>query len=140
MSAPRGEVAQQISPRLQYGPVDKLVHSFLAKEFTKDVPPRSEHLYKLSVAIAEIYSSKWARTGGEVEPFSGLLYPSLAVRGNADNICLLPEFVDTGLQFWSVDYVRVEQVMPDGNYLLVNLDHATAVTLDGSIEWLGPRK
>lgn len=80
-----------------------------------------------------------ANSKGEVTRFDGLLYPSLAMRGNSDNICLLPRFVDESFHFIAVDYVRVEEITPDGSYLLANIDHAAAAAPDGSIEWLGPR-
>ena len=134
-----GRVAQQMAPELSYGPVDKLVHSFLASEFSKDVPVGSEYLYKLSVAIAERLLVEMVNSKENVERFDGLLYPSLAMRGNSDNVCLLPRFVDDSLHFVAVDYVRVDKITADGSYLLANIDHATGVALDGSIEWLGPR-
>jgi hypothetical protein len=134
-----GRVAQQMAPELSYGPVDRLIHNFLATEFSKDVTLGSEHLYKLSVAIAERLLVEMVDSKSEVARFDGLLYPSLAMRGNSDNVCLLPRFVDEGLHFIGVDYVRVDEINLDGSYLLANIDHANTVAPDGSIDWLGSR-
>lgn len=52
------------SPHWQRAPIEgerranKLLHEFLASEFTRDVPTGSEHLYKLTVAIAEKLSGQ----------------------------------------------------------------------------------
>jgi hypothetical protein len=80
-------------------PSNKMLHKFLSSEFARDVPDGSEHLYKLSVAIAEKLSGQLSVLD-EVEGmppdrrFAGLQYPALAMRGDADNIVLFPDFVD----------------------------------------------
>jgi hypothetical protein len=132
------EGVSQFAPNIRYGPVDRLVHGFLAAEFSKDVAAGFEHQYKMTVAIAEIFLSNIATSSVKDEQFAGLLYPALAMHGNADNLCLVPEFVDHGLEFVEVDYVRVDQVIGD-DYLVATIDHALRAT-DGLLQWLGPRQ
>ena len=50
-----------------------LVNEYLSQEFTNIVPAGKEHLYKTSIAIAELFSS------GDL--FDGLLYPTISMKG-----------------------------------------------------------
>ncbi|MCK5272437.1 MAG: hypothetical protein KAJ52_07660 [Sedimentisphaerales bacterium] len=105
-----------------------LVQQFLADEFTKIVPSGQEHEYKLSVAIAEHHFGP--------DMFDGLLYPAIAVRGNADNLAIKPMAVDEKLVLKKVEYIQVTDDS-NGSYKITMLDFANSFTEDGRIEWKG---
>jgi hypothetical protein len=107
------------------------------------VPPESEHLYKLSIAIAEkLYlgplqmDSEAGEFDGEPR-FAGIVYPTIAMRANSDNIALIPEFVDRLLSLETVEWIRVDSKGTDLKYQITKLDFANSFGGDGQIEWKG---
>ena len=105
-----------------------LVQQFFADEFTKIVPLGQEYKYKLSVAIAEQHFQS--------DMFDALLYPAIAMKGNADNLAIKPQSVSEKLVLKKVEYI---QVTDDSNnsYKITMLDFANSFTEDGRIEWKG---
>jgi hypothetical protein len=104
------------------------IKEFFATEFAKVVPPGQEDLYKLSIAIAEMHFSS--------DMFGGLLYPSMAMRANADNLVLKPECVDQYLKLHKVEYIRVDETR-DYGFKVTLLDFADTFGPDGEIQWKG---
>ena len=104
------------------------IKQFFATEFAKIVPPGQEYLYKLSIAIAELHFSS--------DMFGGLLYPSMAMRANADNLALKPECVDKYLSLRKVEYIRVDETDASG-FKVTILDFADTFAEDGGIQWKG---
>lgn len=118
---------------------NKLVHEFLADEFTRSVQPGREHEYKISAAISRKLLGKITEISADLPQqvrFDGILYPALAVRGNADNVALLPDFVDRYLVLEWVEYVRVDTAQEE-EFRITVLDFANSFTPDGAIEWRG---
>lgn len=85
----------------------------LSLAFTKDVCEGQEYYYKLSVVINELLYEK----AGPIPKFPGgpkadcaaaTVYPSMQLRGDADNVVIWPEFVDSSLEIKSVRYILVE--------------------------------
>ncbi len=108
-----------------------LIDDFLAMEFTRIVPCGMEHLYKISVAIAEKLFLD--------DLFDGLLYPTIAMRGNADNLAIKSQYVDSKkLVFQNAEFIRIESKQ-DFNYQVNVLDFANSIKNDGTIEWKGRR-
>src|ERR1700730_13830104 len=68
---------------------NQAIYNFFAQCFTQKIPPEESHRYKLTVAIAN-----WLISGSE---FAGILYPTIRMSGNADNVALKPEVVDRAL-------------------------------------------
>lgn len=101
---------------------------FFATEFAKVVPLGQEFLYKVSIAIAELHFSN--------DMFGGLLYPSMAMRANADNLALKPECVDNHLSIRKVEYIRVDETDALG-FKVTILDFANSFKEDGGIQWKG---
>ncbi|MEI6423899.1 MAG: hypothetical protein WCP55_16915, partial [Lentisphaerota bacterium] len=94
---------------------NQIVTSFLAKEFTKIVPLGEEVCYKTSVAIAEkLTQDEIAFPNGKKIKFAGLLYPTIAMRANDDNLAVKPEFVDLHFKLDQVEYLRID-THPDAN-------------------------
>lgn len=122
-------------------PANRLVHNFLAEEFAREVATSSEHEYKISIAIAEKLMGNILGEVAEGMPsgqkFSGILYPALAMRANADNLVLLPEAVDKHLSLKKVEFIRVDEIKGDMQYQITLLDFADSFGLDGTIEWKG---
>jgi len=108
--------------------LNEAVSVFLAEIFTRIVRVGSEHEYKLSVAIAEKLFADYI--------FDGLLYPTVAMRGNADNFALKLRYANNNLQFLKAEYARIEHVR-DFAFDITWLDTATELEGDGTIRWKG---
>jgi hypothetical protein len=86
----------------------------ISKAFTEYVRDGKEYRYKQTIAITESMS-ELVLPFPEPEPelprinkVAGAVYPTIRMHGDADNIALLPEFVESSLKIRSVRYVRVE--------------------------------
>lgn len=122
-------------------PHNQRIRRELAEAFARDVPQDHSDEYKLTVAIAEVLLS--LRVGvppaaGITDPrdfqFAGLTYPTIAMRRDADNIVLIPDFVDRHLTLRSVQYVRVDSHPDPTTYSLTTLAQADTFT-DNTIHW-----
>lgn len=85
--------------------------------------------YKLTAAIAEAHL-------GEISPFAGVLYPSVRMWANGDNLALKPEFVDRNLTLKRATRVRID----DRTATTINVsyhDCARKFDADGRLNWLG---
>lgn len=87
----------------------------LSEAFTTDVRDGEEYRYKQSIAIIESMSEEvqldFPDGNNEVpkhEKIAGAVYPAMRLRGDADNLVLLPEFVDSSLRLRTIRHVRVE--------------------------------
>ena len=127
-------------------PSNALVSEFFSQEFSRLVPPGEEHAYKLSIAIAEkLYADKLhthlpnGELAHEQPQLPGILYPTIAMRANSDNLVLTPEFVDQSLKLESIEWIRVDSKEPDFKYQVTHLDFANTFDDEGKIEWKGRR-
>jgi hypothetical protein len=126
-------------------PAHRLIWKFFAEEFSRPVPVGSEDLYRVTVAIAErllgfsprgrptIDSGEWISPEGPIR-FGGILYPTLAMRANGDNVAILPEVIDTCLVLRSVDFLEIVNT-DDLRFTIRTIDHAAKYTPEGEIEW-----
>lgn len=109
------------------------VRQALGSAFLKSVGPENPEDYKLTTAIAEMHLGEIVNSDLK---FSGLLYPTVQMQANGDNIALFPEFVDQCLDFKKALHARVD--CRDGHILSVSyLDAAIECTSDGTLKWLG---
>jgi hypothetical protein len=101
----------------------------------------NEHLYKLSVAIAEqLILSTIENVSATFEAqrrWAGLQYPAIELRAHADNLALLPWVPDTVMKLERVDWNRVEERPDPSNMRSTMLDIADSISADGAIEWKG---
>ena len=131
------------SQRADLSEVDRLIAGYFAEEFAKVVQPGHEHLYMLSVAIAEMLFrppiTMVRRVAGYDGParWGGLLYPCIPMKADGDNVALLPEAADTCLVLEYAEWARVESVGADGTYHMTLLDFANTFGPNGEIEWKG---
>ena len=108
---------------------NELIKAFFSQEFAKKIIDGQEHLYKISIAIAEHHFQQ--------NIFSGLLYPTLAMKANADNLVLKPEVVDSYLKLTKVEYILVEEVFENAHFNVKILDFANSFDSNGLIQWKG---
>jgi hypothetical protein len=90
----------------------------VALAFTEDVPEGQEQRYRQSVAIKEFWcehhdSFEIYPDGPQASRVAGIVYPSLQMRGDADNVAYWPEFVLSSLRLRQVQHVLVEKADPD---------------------------
>ena len=115
----------------EFEETDVIIDKFLASEFTRKVNAGKEHLYKISIAIAEQHFHD--------DIFDGLMYPTVAMKGMADNFAFKPEVINKKLVIKKVEYIRIEECLNDSEYKISVLDFADSFTKDGQIEWKGRR-
>lgn len=120
---------------------NKVIHQFLAESFARKVEVNSEHEYKISIAISEklledIHIQEKNDSMPKDEKFGGIIYPTLSMSADADNIVLLPKFVDKYLELIFVEYYSVESAIPDIEYKIRLLDFANSFTKN-HVEWKG---
>jgi hypothetical protein len=108
----------------------RAVDEFLAEQFTTDVQPGDEYLYKLTVAFSEKLLH-----GGNFS-FDGLLYPTIPMWGNADNLALTASATSGGLRFVHAEYLKMKTV-ESPTMTFDTLDTATSVLEDGLLSWKG---
>lgn len=119
---------------------NQLTHDFIAEEFARDVLPGHEYEYKMSVAISEkllgnISFDNHFADMPNINKIAGILYPALAMKGNSDNLVLLPDFVDKYLELKKVEYIRIDDVIDNSIYKITLLDFANTFSPDGQIYW-----
>ena len=90
----------------------------VALAFTEDVPEGQEHRYRQSVAIKEFWCEHHDAfeiypDGPQASRIAGIVYPSLQMRGDADNVSFWPEFVLSSLRLRQVQHVLVENADPE---------------------------
>ena len=121
-------------------PTNRLVHEFLAREFTRKVPYGREWQYKVSVAVAETFLKAPPVLGQDFSQggIGGLLYPSIATDANDDNLALKCDVADESLEFAWVHYVEVSKPTSEADtYEWKGLDFADTISESGEIQWRG---
>jgi hypothetical protein len=111
-----------------FSDLNSYVHNYLASTFTQRVPKEQSYLYKLTIALGR------KLLGGEV--IHGLLFPTIAMSANVDNVVLKAPYFDSKMDFVSCEYLRVDEA-GDSNFRYTTLDTATKIAIDGSIAWSG---
>lgn len=110
-SSQRQALTRPIANETNY---NRRIRRRMSLAFTADVPEGEEYRYKETIAINELLYDRASpiNTGGDVglrgERVAGTVYPTVKLRGLADNVVLQPDFVDHYLQPKSVRYLRVE--------------------------------
>ena len=108
-------------------PANLELGELIEASFTQHVPGGQEHLYKVSVAVAEVFLLD--------EPsIDAIAYPTLRMFGNTDNIAIKPQVAERVLRFAGAEVLRVEGLLNPG-YSMALLDRADCLRSDGTIEW-----
>jgi len=106
---------------------------FLSDLFTERVGVDEEDKYKITAAIAEIH---YELLEGHPDRIAGLLYPSVKASANADNLALLPWFVDSHVRWIKAIHIRVTGADTDG-FTVEELDGSIELASDGFLRWIG---
>jgi hypothetical protein len=109
------------------GDLNTKVYNYLANQFIRIVSPNDNYLYKISAAISKKLS------GGIID---GIMYPSVALNTNSDNIVLSPESVDGKFKLISIEFMKLIS-LNNNDYKMKTLDTATTISDSGEIEWSG---
>lgn len=85
----------------------------LSRAFTEDIRDGEEYRYQQSIAINELMFDRAEPLptypdGPRFDRPAGTVYPAMQMHGEADNLMLWPDFVDSSLRVVSVSYVLVE--------------------------------
>jgi hypothetical protein len=100
----------------------------LGELFAASIGVGEEHSYLLTAALTSVMS--------DADVFDGLMYPSVAMWANGNNIALKTGFVDRALKFDKIEFARVERVKETA-YDISWLDTAAKIADDGTIQWRG---
>jgi hypothetical protein len=141
-------IVSALDPNFPSNDTNTIIHQFLAEAFSEKIQYGDDHLYKLSAAIAERLlgnvtdrRDEAKRMAGPKLPdyrkFAGIMYPSIAMSCNADNLALTPEFVEAHLALEQVEYLRVDSIPVPLQYKYTPIDFANNFDKDGTIKWLG---
>jgi hypothetical protein len=112
----------------------------ISKAFAADVDGK-EYKYKQSIAINEalgefeLLPPDGTQAASSHLEVAGTAYPTVQMRGDADNVVLLPQFVDRSLKIKSVNYVVVEDACGStSEFRLLTIGFANTFAGD-EIEW-----
>jgi hypothetical protein len=101
--------------------------------FTKNVPEGQEYLYKETIAINELLFDRASPlpshgpNSPKSERVAGTAYPTLQMRGLADNVAMRPEFVDSCLEIKSLRYILLETAQEDTlSYTFLTIAYSNA--------------
>lgn len=104
-----------------------IMRNYFAELFTQHVPENEKHRHKLTAAIAEIW-----RSG---EPLDGIIYPTVRMWANEDNLAIETGVVDQALKPISAEFIEI-QGKENKEIEMKVLDTCTAIQ-DGEIQWNG---
>jgi hypothetical protein len=104
-----------------------------SKHFMRPIADTENEFYKLTTAIAEMHLGT---VDGHDLAFAGILYPSVRMWANGDNVGLQPWFVDQYLEFRKSVHVKIKS-RGDSNMQVDYLDAAHTFDDDGKLQWLG---
>ena len=122
------------SKPIENGELNSRIQNYLAKTFSQKISKDNSNLYKLTIAIAEkLYSEDEILN----VKFDGILYPTIPMNGNADNLVIRKSFIDEGnLIFMEAEWIEVKKVY-DLKFDANVLDWANSISDTGEIEWKG---
>lgn len=104
-----------------------------SKYFTRQINDDESYRYKLTAAIGELHLGDLKDQNTK---FAGVLYPSVRMWANGDNIGLQPWFVDQHLDFRKAVHVRIKEKRETA-FDIDYLDAAHEFDETGNLKWLG---
>ena len=114
----------------KYSDLNEMVHEYLGYIFSRPIEDGTDDNYfKLTSVLANIMM--------QADLLNGLIYPTIQMWGNADNILLKPDYVDKHLEFVNVEYIHIKENDGKG-FSIDRIDSATATTVnEGTLNWSG---
>jgi hypothetical protein len=119
--------------RLLEADVNTETKEAFGRHFMRSISAQETYFYKLTTAIGEMHLGT---IQDENREFAGILYPSVRMWANGDNVTLQPWFVDRHLEFRKAVHVKIKarrETAMDVDYL----DAAHSFDGDGKLSWLG---
>ncbi len=122
------------------GKANARLRRLLSLAFTEDVREGEEFRYKQTIAINELLFDRAAplhryQDGPQYDEAAGTAYPTMQMMGAADNLALLPKFVNSSLSISLALCLRVEAVDErKRSYTTLTVAHADTFR-DGVIHW-----
>ncbi|GAB2699661.1 hypothetical protein GCM10027037_25350 [Mucilaginibacter koreensis] len=108
---------------------NKFLENYLAKTFSQNITTDKIHLYKLTTAIADVLIRH--------NHIFGLVYPSIAAKGERENIVIKKSFIDEGgIGISHVEWVKITSINED-TIDIFEEDFARDFGRDKSIYWKG---
>lgn len=104
-----------------------VLRKYLAKLFTQDVPENEKHRHKITAAIAE----HW-RSG---EPLDGIMYPTVKMWANEDNLAIDTGVVDQALLPISAEFIEIQG--KEGKEIEMEVLDTAKTIQNGEIHWNG---
>ena len=122
------EIYNFVKDTSNFGNLNNFVHNYLSSKFIQVIEEGNEFKYKLTIAIARKLLM------GNL--LNGILYPTIAMSANADNIVLKTDFFDNNIDFVSVEYIEI--IEKNGLQYKINvLDSSTKLNNKGDFSWSG---
>lgn len=115
------------------GDTNREVRQAFSKYFMHRVNEFETEKYKLTTAIGELHLGS---INQDADHFAGVLYPSVRMFANSDNLALLPWFVDRHLCFQKALHIRIDRI-EGTKFSITTLDCAKEFGQSGSLVWLG---
>lgn len=106
---------------------NSIIRDYLARIFTRRVPEDEKHRKKLTAAISEMYL--------KADEIDGILYPSVEMWGNEDNLAIKTQAVDQKLEPISAEFIEIQKRGEKG-IETDTLDTSTTIE-EGEIQWNG---
>jgi hypothetical protein len=124
--------AEVVSQTLSHDDNREIKEAF-SRYFARQIAPDESFRYKLTVALAEMHLGTIVT---ESTQFAGILYPSVRMYANGDNLALLPWFADRHLEFRKAVHVLVKDRTAT-TFNINYLDAAHEFDAAGNLTWLG---
>ena len=115
------------------GDANRELRQALSNHFMYMVNEFETEKYKLTTAIGELHLGS---INGDAQNFAGVLYPSVRMWANSDNLALLPWFVDRHLSFRKAVHIRIDR-LHGTKFSITSLDCANKFDENGHLIWLG---
>lgn len=113
----------------RFGDINEYVYNYLSSKFAEKIPLTEEYKYKLTIAI-------WRKLT-MANLMHGILYPSVAMYGNSDNITLKSVHANK-LNFVNSTFIEVtSQEIHKIRYQIKVLDTATSIGENEKLRWSG---
>lgn len=108
------------------------IRGIFSEYFMRHVDDQNSEEYKLTVAIGELHLG----TLNQDQQFAGILYPSVKMWANSDNLALRPWWVDQHLKFQKAVHFQIES-RDASSFSVKPIDFASAFDSGGNLAWLG---
>ena len=109
---------------------ESFVEEFLAAIFTPIVAgPDDAWRYQASIAVAENFLNN--------DLAEALMFPTISMRADADNLAIRTRYADRGLKAVTVGFWEKTEQLSQFEHRFAYKDASTAISADGKITWNG---